>query len=249
MKNKQFNFKFLFVVFAYLFVWLSYFSPLVHALDMNSTRFSIQGANVNSASGTKTSTNYTLQDTIGQTAAGQFSSTGYIVKAGFQYIHSIIPFQFSVSNINVSLGTLTPGTPSTATTNLVVSFGDSGQYQVTVQENNSLRTMTGNAINDTGCNGGASTCTISSAALWNSSSAYGFGYNMTGNDIPSDFISSSYFRPFPNATAAQNPQVVMSSVNVGRNRQSTMTFKANISGIQPAGSYQTVVSFVATPSY
>jgi len=41
----------------------------------------------------------------------------------------------------------------------------------------------------------------------------------------------------------------MTSINVGKNRQSTVTFKVNVSSIQPAGSYQTVINFVATPSY
>jgi len=41
----------------------------------------------------------------------------------------------------------------------------------------------------------------------------------------------------------------MSSTNVGRNRQATVTFKVNISPVQPAGSYQTIINFIATPSF
>ena len=222
----------------------------VTALDMDSSRFHIDSANVNSASGDKSSSGYNLSDTIGQTAAGEFSSTGYTVKAGFQYIHSIIPFEFSVSDINIDMGTLVPNTPSTATTVLTVSFGSAGQYQVTAEEIGPLQTLSGsNSIPDTSCNGGADTCTESLAKLWTSTSAYGFGYNMAGNDIPSDFISSSYFRPFPDRVAVETPAVVMSSSNVGLDRQATLTFKTNISSIQTQGSYQTVVNFVATPGF
>lgn len=226
------------------------FTGIVQAVKMESPRFQIDNANVNSAAGDKSSSNYKLSDTIGQTAAGQFSSSGYIVKAGFQYINSIIPFEFSISDINVSLGTLVPSTPSTATTVLSVSFGSAGQYQVTAIEEGPLSTLTGsNSIPDTTCDGGAETCNESTAKTWSSSSAYGFGYNMTGSDIASDFLSASHFRPFPDRSAAESPAVIMTSPNVGRDRQATVTFKANVSPIQPAGSYQTIVNFVATPGF
>jgi hypothetical protein len=220
------------------------------AVSMESPRFQIDNANFNSASGDKSSSGYQLSDTIGQTAAGRFSSTGYIVRAGFQYIHSIIPFQFSISDININLGTLVPSIPSTAATVLSVSFGSAGQYQVTAIEEGPLKTLNeANSIDDTTCNGGAETCDESTAKLWDSNSAYGFGYNMDGNDIPADFTSTSYFRPFPDRTAPEPAAIVMSSVDVGRDRQATMTFKANISPVQPLGSYQTVVNFVATPGF
>lgn len=221
----------------------------VFAVPMDSSRFKMESANVEIAGGNKTSTSYKLADTVGQLAAGQYSSTGYVVKAGFQYLHSIIPFRFSISDINIDLGTLVPGTPSTATTNLTVYFGGAGQYQVTAIEEGPLKTQSSNVIPDTSCDGGANTCNESLAKIWSSASAYGFGYGMSGNDIPADFIDGTYFRPFPDRTSAESPSTVMTSINVGKNRSSTVTFKTNISSIQPAGSYQTVINFVATPSY
>ena len=220
-----------------------------HAVPMDSSRFKIESANVEIAGGNKSSTSYKLADTVGQLAAGQYSSTGYVVKAGFQYLHSIIPFRFSISDINIAFGTLVPSTPSTATTNLTVYFGGAGQYQVTAIEEGALKTLSGNSVPDTSCDGGAETCSESQAKTWSSSTAYGFGYNMSGNDVPADFISGTQYRPFPDRTAAESPVVIMSSSDVGKNRQSTMTFKANISPIQPAGSYQTIINFVATPSF
>ncbi|MEK7495798.1 MAG: hypothetical protein AAB569_06255 [Patescibacteria group bacterium] len=221
----------------------------VLAIPMDSSRFKMESANVEIAGGNKTSTSYKLADTVGQLAAGQYSSTGYVVKAGFQYLHSIIPFRFSISDINIDLGTLVPGTSSIATTNLTVYFGGAGQYQVTAIEEGPLKTQSSNVIPDTSCDGGANTCNESLAKIWSSASAYGFGYGMSGNDISTDFIDGTYFRPFPDRTAAESPATIMTSINVGKNRQSTVTFKVNISSIQPAGSYQTVINFVATPSY
>jgi hypothetical protein len=233
----------------YLLLIFLIFVFQVKAISMDSSRFKIDSANVEVAGGNKSSDSYKLSDTVGQLAAGQYSSDGYIVKAGFQYLHSIIPFRFSISNINISLGTLVPNTPSTATTNLTVYFGSAGQYQVTAIEEGPLKTQSGNAIPDTSCDGGGNTCSESLAKVWGSSSAYGFGYGMSGNDITTDFIDSTYYRPFPDRIAAEAPTTLMTSVNVGKNRQSTVTFKANISPIQTAGSYQTIINFVATPSF
>lgn len=230
--------------------WLfSFIIGSVVAENLESPRFKIQGANVNSASGNKSSETYKISDTIGQLAAGEFSSTGYVVKAGFQYIHSIIPFRFSVSNTNISLGTLVPNTPSTASTVLTVYFGSAGQYQVTAAEIGPLKTLSGNTIPDTTCDGGIDTCSEALAKNWTSNTAYGFGFNMSGDDIPSDFDSSTKYRPFPDLNNNESPAVIMSSTNVGKNRQATLTFKANISPVQPPGSYQTIISFVATPSF
>lgn len=234
------------ILLGFLFLFLK----SVSAINMESPLFKIQYGEIGIAGGNKSSTNYNLSDTVGQTAAAQFQSSGYIVKAGFQYLRSIIPFRFSISNTSINFGTLIPNSPQTATTTLTVSFGGAGQYQVTVIEEGRLRTLNGaNNIPDTQCDGGINTCNESLAKLWTSNTAYGFGYNISGDDVPSDFINSNYFRPFPNRQENELPAVVMSSTNVGRNRQAVMTFKVNVSSIQPAGRYQTIINFVATPSF
>lgn len=278
MTKIQINFKFLILiidlcicVFVYLFIYSSH----VGAINMNSDQYRIQFGNINMG-GQKMNdpvdSTYNLSASLGQTAAGQFESAGYIVKAGFQYIYSRIPFTFSLSSIQANLGTLLPSTPSTASINISVSFGGAGQYVVTAAETTPFKNFTGNPIPNTTCNGGPDTCTTSLAKIWTSASAYGFGYNMTGSDIPADFINSTYYRPFADLSVPENPATVMTSTNVTQNltptpnpsltsaplltgtprdttHQSTMTFKANISPLQAAGSYFTVIHFVATPSF
>jgi hypothetical protein len=231
-------------------IFLLSFPAQAFAVNMDSSQFRIRYSNINFGSDEGSSTNYDISTTNGQLAAKEFSSSGYIVKAGFQYWHSIIPFTFSISDTSIELGTLTPQTPSTATTILTVSFGGAGQYQVTAVEVGPLETSSGsNSIADTVCNGGAQTCTETSSNVWNSSSAYGFGYNMSGTGIPGDFTNNTYYRPFPNSLLSEAPAVVMSSSNVTTSDQATVTFKVNISSTQAAGSYQTLVKYVATPSF
>ncbi|MCX6731027.1 MAG: hypothetical protein NTZ55_04210 [Candidatus Roizmanbacteria bacterium] len=95
---------------------------------------------------------------------------------------------------------------------------------------------------------------------------------MTGQDIPTDFISSSYFRPFANRLTSENPATIMQSTNVtaditptpaipytpapaltgvprATTHQAIITMKANVSGLQPAGTYAAVIRFLATPSF
>lgn len=236
-------------ILSVLFIFLTFVTS-VHAVNMNSSSFQIESANINDAAGNKSSTNYQLSDTIGQLAAGEFSSNGYIIKAGFQYLRSIIPFRFSVSKTRINFGQMVPDNPKTDTTNLTVSFGGSGQYQVTAEELGPLKRISGApSIPDTSCNGGFNTCTELFAKPWTMTNIYGFGYSMSGQDIPATFADSTYYRPFPDKLLSESPAIVMSNTNAGRNRQSTVTFKLNISAIQVTGTYQTIINFVATPSY
>jgi hypothetical protein len=258
---QNYNSKFI-PILSGLIVFLIFNLSDVVATDMESARYQIKYGNVNIGADNMTSPTSLnkLSSTIGQTAANKFSSAGYVVKAGFQYWHSIVPFTFSISDTNINLGTLIPDIPSsTAFTNLSVSFGSAGEYQVTAIEEGTLRTMTANdSIPDTACDGGSETCTETVAKTWTSNSVYGFGYNMSNEDVPTDFSDNDHYRPFPDRTADESPAVVMtnSNVTVDLNSKpkdiihlSTMTFKANISALQPAGNYQTVISFVATPGY
>ncbi len=235
---------------VFIFILLLLLTGKVFAENFESERYKIQFGDVN-IGGDKDlrSSGYDLSVSLGQTAAGEFHNNGYIVKAGFQYIYSIIPFRFSISNVNIDLGTLIPNTPSTAATTLTVSFGGPGVYQVTAIEMDSLKKNTGTEIPDTSCNGGTDSCSESQSKLWTSNTAYGFGYNMSGQDIPSDFVGGGYFRRFPNLKEGETSQTVMSSTNVGRNRQAKVTFKANVLPIQEVGSYQTVIRFTATQSF
>lgn len=238
-----------FVFFAFFASCFMFYTPLTHAINMESPRFRIQFGNINEMSGTKNSEGYNLSDTVGQLAAGSFASKGYLVKAGFQYIHSIIPFQFTVTSTSLDFGDITPNNFSTAKTDLVVAFGSAGSYQVTALEKGPLRTQSNNIIPDTLCNRGQETCTQFQARPWTKLNAYGFGYNMQGDDTPVDFASSIFYRPFADLNSHEEPVIVMSSDNVGRNRQATMNFKLNIPQDQPAGTYQTIISYVATPGF
>jgi len=214
---------------------------------MTSDNYQIDWPNLNMGAGLPSSSSYNLGVTTGQIAPGLYSSTGYKVRAGFQYIHSIIPFSFMIDKIAVDFGSLTVGTPSTDTIGLEVNSGSAGGYSVTTQENNPLTSTATSTIADTTCDPG-DTCDESDAGTWTQNTTYGFGYSMSGIDVPSEFSGGKY-KQFADISLSEAPQAVMSGSNVGVGKTSTMTLKVNVSGTQAAGTYENIITFIATPTY
>lgn len=231
-----------------LFGLLTVFSSPVHGLDMKSGSYQIIFSDINSGSGEQKSSSYTLDASLGQTAAEQFNSNGYIVRAGFQYIHILYPFAFSLSNTSVNFGTLLPGSAAQKSITLTVSNRGQG-YEVFAYTDYPLRRFSLEEIPDTSCDDEESPCTELNAKQWASKSAYGFGYTLAGTDKPTDFVNETYYRPFAAKNQNEDPVVVAQSTKAVKGKETIMTFKINASPIQPAGTYQTVVNFIAVAKY
>jgi hypothetical protein len=85
--------------------------------------------------------------------------------------------------------------------------------------------------------------------VWTDATQAGFGYSMSGDDVPSDFVNSNYFRPFANNEIGEAMQIVMSSNSVALDRTATVTYQAAPAGNQAAKTYETSIVFVAVPGY
>ena len=214
--------------------------------NLESDSYRIRMGNFNMTSGTKTSTNYSLTDTVGQTAAEYFSGTGYFVQAGFQYLYTLYDFSFSVSSLLVDLGTATSGTFASVNHTLIVSAPGQG-YSVTALAVTPLTNTQGSTIPDTTCDN--TSCTETAAEVWVNTAVFGFGYNLSGHDAATDFTDATFFRPFPSLSAAEPPAIVMSSIQAGQNRTATVTYQLNVSPTQAAGNYSTQIIYTATPVY
>lgn len=235
------------IILATIALFLTLTQSLI-AENLRSDTYRIDMGTVNMTGGRKESSSYNLTDTLGQTFQGQFDSNGYRIRAGFQYIHSIIRFSFQISDLTIDLGTLTAQTPSTATNTLTISTGNAYGYSVKAIENHELRAST-NDIPDTACDSGTA-CTITDANIWAGNTDYGFGYHMAGDDVDTaDFVNSTYFRPFSNNEDSDSPASVMSSTGIATSSAAVVTYKANISATQPAGYYTTAIRFIAIPSF
>lgn len=215
----------------------------VEADRMGSDNYEFIFTNINMGGRTTSSNNYTLDMSLGQTAAKRWEENGYIVRAGFQYIHILYPFSFELSDTTLDFGTLIPNSPTTEELTVTVTHRGQG-YEVMVYEDHKLQTFDGaNWIEDTACDNPY--CDADTAESWLSSSVYGFGYNVTGHDVSADFNNSSdYYRPF-----STSPVTFMESNQAARNRQSIVKTKINIGSTQATGTYQTVLRFIAVPKF
>lgn len=217
------------------------------AVNMSSDSYKIQWGNINIGGGRKTSDSYTVTDTIGQNAPGLYSSAGYKVRAGFQYIYSIVPFSFTISDLAVDLGSLTPGSTATDTNQLTVSAGGAGGYQVLAFEDHPLRSEGGIDIPDTTCD--TDSCDETDADPWTQINKFGFGFNINGDDVPADFVNTTYYRQFADDEANEIHQSVMVGTSVTESSQATVTYKANVSATQTMGNYETGIVYIAVPAY
>lgn len=239
------------VIFALVNLFLSS-SEIKAEPIMSSDNFEITWPNINTGSGGTTSPNFNMGITTGQNAPGLYSSTGYKIRSGFQYIHSIIPFSFQLSAISLNFGSLALETLANEQgLTLTVNSGSAGGYQVKVQENDPLKSTTGTTIPDTTCDV-ADTCTHTDAGVWTETSTYGFGYTISGDDIPSEF-SGGKFKNFPDAPG-EDPVKIMGLTPAtghaaGIGKTAAMTARINISTIQAAGVYRNILTFFAIPTY
>jgi len=234
-----------FLVLLITIIGLLLHAPPARAETLSSDNYLIRLGNFNMTSGFKSSASYNLTDTVGQIAASFFSSTGYHVKAGFQYIYTLYNFSFSISSLAINL-TLIPNTFSSSSHTLTVTAPGQG-YSVSAFEVNKLKNVTSDTIPDTTCDAG--TCTETSAGVWTTPTNNGFGYNLTGNDISSDFIGSTYFRPFPDQSLGETPATIMTTTASGKNRVATVNYQVSPSGTQASGTYTTQIIYIATPVY
>ena len=241
MKNKLVIFIFLFIAFL----------SQAKAENMRSDSYYIQFGNFNITSGEKDSASYHLTDTLGGMAIGpygQYGSSNYFIGSGFQYIYQVDYFTFNISKLLIDFGDLFYGSFNTDSHTISITTPGASGYKVYAFENQALKLVDGDdEIRDTLCD--ASDCDETVAASWTDADNYGFGFNMSGDDVPSDFVSSSYFRQFANNNLGESMQTVMESDNVAIDKTATVTYKASPRGDQSSGTYETSIVFVAVPGY
>lgn len=234
----------LFIIYLF-FVFLK----KINAQSFTSPSYHIDWGNFNVTGGKKTSTNYILTDTVGQNAPGQYNSAGYTVKAGFQYAYDPnYKFSFSIDNLDINFGALTPNIGTTQTNNLTITTPTAHGYEIFASENSPLTTPdTNETIPDTTCD--SNTCDQTTSGVWVNNNTYGFGFNASGDGTSNYFADSSYFRQFANRQIGESPQIFMSENNPVENHSAKITYKINISPLQPQGYYQNNINFTAVPKY
>ena len=235
-------------IFLTIIATIYYLQPNISlAQTFDSASYHIDFGNFNMTSGRKSSTNYTLTDTVGQNAPGRYDTSGYVLKAGFQYLYdSGIPLSFEISNIDLNFGSLTPNIGSTVTNTLTISTPTGHGYDILAIANNPLKSP-GSTIPDTKCDSGS--CSESVSGIWTNNSTYGFGFNANGDGTSSYFTNSTYFRQFADNSSGETAKVLMSEPTRVKDHSALITYKINISPLQAAGTYENSINFIAVPKY
>lgn len=235
------------------------FTPAVLASRFESDSYIIDTSNFNMTGGKKDSSSYGLTDTVGQNAPGQYDSSSYILKSGFQYIYDLqSQFSFTIDQLDIGFGTLIPQIGTTQSNTITVTTPSGHGYQILAHQNHPLQTNPGAQIpNFTGDN---SLADESTSDTWNLSTTYGFGFNAiginssgvaTGIGTSQYFADSTYFRQFADYSAVppEISQVIMSESSPVEDHSARITYKINISPLQTAGDYQNAITFTAVPIY
>ncbi|NCN83175.1 MAG: hypothetical protein GW947_04390 [Candidatus Pacebacteria bacterium] len=239
---------------AWATAWGSYQLALAPVLAerLESDSYVIQFGNFNVTAGEKSSASYKVTDTVGQTGAGPYGEYGvssYFIGGGFQYIYQIDQFSFSISKLTIDLGELTTGAHNTDDLTLSITTRGAGGYAVYTYETKPLTHQDGShTVADTICDSGS--CTEAAAGLWTNVNVGGFGFNATGADAASDFLTTDHFRQFADNSTAETMQSIMSSSDIVEDETVVVTYKAGLStASQAAGRYETATVYVAVPGY
>lgn len=251
------NWKLVFIGYLILVIILA---PRASAQStMYNDSFKLRMGNLNSIAGESSGSGFNLNITSGETGVGLYSGTNYKIRAGFQYINSIIPFSFSISSLSIDFGSLSPTNPVTRTNILTIDNQSAYGYAVTASENHQLLVPAlGTLIPDTTCDAG--NCSETTGTAWSSTLTYGFGYRCDAvtatNYCNSGFSTSTFYKQFADASKSETAQSVMSGPTnttdlsgLHISQQSTITYKTNISSTQAAGTYTNAITYIATPTY
>jgi hypothetical protein len=173
---------------------------------------------------TSSSTNYKLQDTLGETGTGQISSANYGALIGFRQAEADAKMAFTTSSNTVNFGTLSTSSVSSDSITVTTTTNAVNGYVTTIYDDGNLRTAGGDDIDQ-----------VTDGDVTAGSEEYGIRTSgadgqMNGADTA---ITTS-----PQAVAAHASWISSSTV--------TITFKAAISTSTAAGSYSQNVVLIST---
>jgi hypothetical protein len=245
-------------LFAYWVIGL--FSPSASAQTMSNDNYILQLRDLDTTTAKPTG-NESVIGVNDQQASKPIP--GYIIQAGFLNHKSKSPFAFSLSETLIYFGPLSPTNPIARTSKLSISSASANGYSVIAFEDRELSAAaksdlaavasdatSGAIIPDTSCDNGLCSETIS--APWTNPLTYGFGYrcdNIAGSDCLADFSDSTLYKQFANNSKNEMPETILSGTNERQENISQITYKVNISGAQPKGSYQNVITYIAVPNF
>lgn len=173
---------------------------------------------------TSTSTNYRMQDTLGEIGTGPISSTNYGALIGFRQTESEPKFTFTISKNAIDFGPLMVGSIFSDSVDVATTTNAVDGYYTTIVEDGEFRTAVGDDIND-----------VTDGSVTVGDEEYGIrtsGANGQMNGADTAILST--------------PQTVAEYGSFIDSDTTTITFKVSISTTTAAGYYEHTVTLIST---
>jgi hypothetical protein len=235
-----------------LLTWISIGSAQV----MQSNNYRIQSDSLNFGGGLSTSTNYTLESTVGEVATGDSDSASYGLRAGYQQmVNTFISMTAPQSVImSPSIPGISGGIANGSTTVTVTTDSAAG-YQVTIAAAQSPALVKGgDSVADYTPAGSDPDFTFTT----NSVDAH-FGYSPSGVDVITRFkddgascntgILDTALACWDGLDTAEEAIVRGTSANTPNGATTTVHFRVGIGGsvVQTQGTYTATTTLTAIP--
>jgi len=220
-------------------------SSALDAYVMSSTNYRIQSDSLNIGGKRQTSTNYQIEDTIGDIATDTSDNASFKIKAGYQATWEYPPVLiFSITDNAATLGTITTSSASTDTAGFTVATDAADGYAVTISGN----TLTSNS----------SSVDIDALTIPTASSpgTEQFGLNLVDNsdpDVGSDPSGGSGQAASGYNTANKfkfvSGDTVANCSSSSDTTSFTISYLGNIDSMTVAGDYSTNLTLIATVTF
>jgi hypothetical protein len=152
-------------------------------------------------------------------------------------------FNLSLSSESLTFGDFTAFKPVIAGTDIQLMSRSSLGYQLSFLQLTALKDFNGNVITNTKCN---SSCSKTSAGLWNNDSITGIGYKLK-EIAPDDFRSEDHYRVFSLSENGEHPVIALFD-NKKTSAKTHLTVKI-VPGPENVNIYNGIVQVTALPGY
>ncbi len=178
---------------------------------------------------------YQLSDTVGEPLVGLGTSTNYKTQDGFWYmVNNTLALE--LDSDTKDLGTVTPGTPNTATTTATVTTDAAGGYELLISENNDMTHVTDGTTTIANYAG-----TIATPTTW---SGTGFGFTVTsgaGVDAKWGTSPNNNYAGFPISNTVFHDKAGYTSGG----DDTIVEYKVDVPSTQKSGTYNNIVTYTA----
>lgn len=210
-------------------------------VETTSTNYKVKTPTLDEAGPDKSSTNYNLGDSVGQTAQGYTSSSNYKLYAGFQYYGGTLLVLSITCSSSVAIPTVAAGTPQSANNNCTIVTNSTSGYSLYTWENNDLTRTSPPSQTIPASSLGS----YSAPTPWSTGTVTGLGFSLSGSTIQAKWASGANFSSFETSSAAAN---TYDSPLSGGSTSVVSPLKLDIIAYQMSGEYQNEVYYYITGS-